>query len=289
MNAENVTNVVGIFGYPVKHTLSPAMHEAAFRALRLNFVYLPFEVAPEGLKAAVNAVRSLNMRGVNLTIPHKEKALRHVDALDRSARKTGSINVIVNRKGRLTGYNTDGAGFLADIREQGISPGKKTVLILGAGGAALAVATALSGAGDQKIFVAARNRKRASALVRDIARTKFVPLEAAGETAAAADMVVNATPVGMNPADPPLLLAETLRKDVFVYDIVYTCRTALLREAEKAGAPNSGGLGMLLYQGAAAFELWTEEKAPVAAMRQALVKALESRQKKTNSFHGNRR
>jgi shikimate dehydrogenase len=276
MNIYGTTVLTGIFGWPVQHSLSPAMHNAAFKALEMNYVYLPFAIPPASLPLAVRSMRVLGARGVNITIPHKEKVARFLDRVDSMAEKIGSINTIVNDNGILTGYNTDGTGFLEDLKACGVSPKGRSVLLLGAGGAARAIAFALSSAGAGTIRIAARNAKRGGALAAQIPGAQCIPFDQAGHFSQGTDIVVNATPLGMQPGDPSPLAAETIGKRSFVYDIVYNRRTALAAAAAKADAAYSAGLGMLLFQGAQAFKLWTGRKAPVDIMRKALIKALRS-------------
>ena len=273
MKISGSTSVVGIFGYPVKHSLSPYMQNAAFGALKLDFAYLPFEVKPGQLREAVNAVRALGLRGVNVTIPHKESVIRFLDALDPLARRIGSVNTIVNSNGSLKGYNTDAIGFIKDLKNKGFNPSNKTVMLVGAGGAGRAVASALDWAGAKNILITDMQESRARALAAGIKHAEFVGFSNWKSKTGAAALLVNATPAGMRPGKP-LAAAGELTKNIFVYDLVYNRRTELLKEAGKAGAKCANGLGMLLNQGAAAFELWTGRKAPVDLMRRTLLKNL---------------
>ncbi|MHB9156053.1 MAG: shikimate dehydrogenase [Endomicrobiales bacterium] len=267
--------LVGIFGFPVRHSLSPAMHNAAFSALGMDFTYVPFEVPPEKLRPAVEALRTLHFAGVNTTIPHKEKVMRFLDAVDPEAARIGSVNTLVNRNGKLWGYNTDGKGFLADLREHGFSPRGKTALMVGAGGAARAMAWALSRAGIKKLYICDQDGRRARALAGKTARAQAVPAATWKHAVPGIDILINATPVGMRPGDPPLARAPELKRGIFVYDVVYNRSTELLAEARKAGAIPCSGFGMLLHQGALAFQLWTGKKAPLEVMRKALLKAMK--------------
>ncbi|MFH1368699.1 MAG: shikimate dehydrogenase [Elusimicrobiota bacterium] len=276
MKIDSSLKITGLFGWPVRHTLSPAMHNAGFRALKLGFVYLPFEVNPDKLEAAADAVRILGLRGVNITIPHKENIARFIDRIDPLAKRIGSVNTVVNNNGTLTGYNTDGAGFLKDLAGHGFKPKGRTAVLFGAGGAGKAVAAVLSWAKAKKIFITDIDRRRAETLAKRFSNAEFVPIGGWKEKLKSADLLVNATPAGMRKGKPPATSKE-LGKKIFVYDVVYNRKTELLVEAGKAGAKHCGGLGMLLNQGAIAFELWTGKSAPVHVMRKALLKALSNK------------
>lgn len=276
MDFNSITKTCGLFGYPVAHTLSPAMQNAAFAALRMDYVYLPFEVKPENIEAAVSAVRALGLAGVNVTIPHKVAVIPFLDRVDPLAKKIGSVNTIVNRSGKLEGFNTDGPGFTGDLVVHGFSPNRKTVILAGAGGAANAVAAVLSEARAGKIYITDLDDRLAGRLAARIPRAEHLPSRAWKKAIPAADLLVNATPVGMKPG-APLVRAAELRKGMVVYDLVYNRATELLAEARKAGCLAIDGSGMLVEQGALAFELWTGRKAPVDVMRRALRSALKKR------------
>jgi len=283
------TRVCGIFGYPVEHSFSPAMHNAAFSALDMDFVYVPFPVEPASLPVAVEAVKSLGMAGVNVTIPHKQAVLPLLDEITGEARLAGAVNTIINNSGRLVGDNTDGKGFLRALKEKaGFTPAGKTALVLGAGGAARAVVVQLALAGAEKIFLSNRSKKRADALAGLLAAKANLDVEVLpwpdgkektglAEAMQSADLVVQATPVGMYPNDGstiPLPYAM-FRPGQVACDLVYNpVETLFLKGARQAGATAVDGLGMLLYQGALAFELWTGSAAPLEVMRKALLEAV---------------
>ena len=282
------TKVCGIFGYPLEHTFSPAMHNAAFAAAGLDFIYIPFPVEPGRLTEAVAAVRALGLAGVNVTIPYKETVLPLVEELSEEARLIGAVNTIVNRSGRLYGDNTDGRGFLRSLSEKaGFKPSGKTVLMMGAGGAARAVAVQLALAGARKILLVNRSRMRAeemAAYIKERTGTHTEVLawpepgdELPGAVLQAADLVVQATSLGMHPA-PGLTVPlpfDLFRPGQAACDLVYNpVQTKFLRKAGQAGAATVDGMGMLLYQGALTFELWTGTAAPLAAMQSALEKAV---------------
>lgn len=281
MKERSLPTLVGIFGHPVAHSRSPAMHNAAFRALKLDYQYLPFAITPAGLAAAVQAIRALGMAGVNLTIPHKERVLPYLDELSAEARRIGAVNTIVNHRGRLIGHNTDGRGFLLALRAAwNMSMRGRGVCLLGAGGAARAVAMALVGAGVERLYIANRHVKRAEQLARAVrrrvthapARVRAIPLSDAALQRAAADCecLVNATAVGLRPRDPRLVSPAVVRCFPFVCDLIYQpVVTPLLRDAGAAGCRTINGLGMLVHQGALSFQLWTGRKAPIAVMERA--------------------
>ena len=281
MKKQVLPSLVGIFGYPVTQSRSPAMHNAAFRALKLDYHYLPFAVKPAGLADAVQAIRALGMAGANLTIPHKERVLPYLDGLSAEARRIGAVNTVVNRRGRLIGHNTDGRGFLLALRAAwGISMRGRGVCLLGAGGAARAVAVALVRAGVTRLIIANRDVGRARRLARAVrgrgarasARARAIPLSdgALQRATAECDCLVNATAVGLHPRDPRLIGPEVVARFPYVCDLIYQpAVTPLLRDAKVAGCRTMNGLGMLVHQGALSFQLWTGRKAPIAVMMRA--------------------
>lgn len=276
------TTLCGLFGYPVAHSFSPKMHNAAFQDLNLNWVYLPFNVPPEHLKQAVAAVRALNLAGVNVTVPHKQAVLPYLDELTPAADAIGAVNVIINEKGKLIGDNTDGAGFTKALREEtGFTPKGKCAVILGAGGAARAVAVQLAFEGIKEIAVVNRSLSRAENLAKTLLQRHNVKVSVLTfeqetillEVLRGADLVVQATKVGMHPhVEQCLPIPDAaLHKNQVVCDLIYNpVATKFLQLAKSAGAVTVNGLGMLLYQGVLAFELWTKTKAPVDVMREAL-------------------
>jgi shikimate dehydrogenase len=272
------TALAGVLGYPVRHSLSPAMHNAAFHALGLNWVYLAFEVAPDRLAQAIAGMRGLGIRGLNLTIPHKEAVVPLLDGLTDAAQHIGAVNTLFWEGERLIGDNTDAAGFLRALYEVGVPPLGQTVLVLGAGGAARAVVYALRTQGCA-VWIANRSRERAEALAAAFGCAGIVSLErdALTQVAAHVDGVVNCTSLGMEPhtdMTPPLPV-EALPADAWVCDLVYRpLQTRLLQAAAARGLTTIDGLGMLVHQGALAFERWTGSPAPVNVMRMAALCAL---------------
>lgn len=278
------TRVVGIFGDPIAHTRSPAIHNAAFRACALPYIYVPFLVRPADLPKAVQSIRALHLTGVNVTVPHKERIIPYLDTLSVEAELCGAVNTVVNRQGTLVGENTDGRGFLASLQERGLSLRRCEIVLIGAGGAARAVLVSLIRAGSARIIIANRTLANAEALVRtyrSLGRTQLesVPLDRLQDPTLlrSATLVVNCTSVGLHNEDfPPLAYAATPRACLF-YDLLYQpTLTAFLRQARAARRPVIDGRRMLLHQGALAFSLWTRTPAPLTAMARALNHALRS-------------
>lgn len=292
------TRVAGVVGWPVEHSVSPAMHNAAYAALGLDWCYLPFAVPPERLREAIAGVRALGLVGVNVTVPHKQALLPLMDELTPAAMAIGAANTVMVREGRLVGHNTDASGFLRALREVGCEPEGIPAVVLGAGGAARAVVYALLEVGAQ-VTVLNRTLERAEALARDLGRdaggrVRAAPLDLATLRALApqARLVVNATTVGMwragcgaedgagttpsaVPSASPWPDALPFPSGALAYDLIYNPReTAFMRQARAAGVPAANGLGMLVHQGAEAFTLWTGVAAPVEVMARACVRAL---------------
>lgn len=279
------TQLLGIIGWPVEHSLSPTMHNAAFAALGLNWVYLPLSVPPGRVEAALRGLLALGFRGANVTVPHKEAVMPHLGCITEVAQAIGAVNtLVVGEDGRLTGDNTDGAGFLAALREAGFEPQGCRALVLGAGGAARAVVYALATAGAQ-VTVLNRTSSRAEALIQHLApavppsslSSQLLHREILAEEATHADLLVNATPVGMWPhgEGSPWPDDLPLPSHLTVFDLVYNpLETQLLRQARRVGARTIGGLGMLVHQGALAFELWTGRLPPLEVMRAACERVL---------------
>lgn len=278
------TQVAGVIGWPIEHSLSPAMHNAAFAALGLDWCYVPFGVPPERLVEAVRGLRALGVRGVNATVPHKEALLPLVDELTPEAEAIGAVNTLLFRAGGILGHNTDAAGFLRALHEAGFDPAGCKALVLGAGGAARGVVYALVSVGARVILLN-RTEERAEALAAALrSRLPQADLTTGPLTPGAIehhldglDLVVNATTLGMWPhveASPwPARLPFPRR--AFCYDLVYTPReTHFMHQARSVGAQAASGLGMLVHQGAEAFALWTGVQPPVEVMRAACEEAL---------------
>ncbi len=271
-----------IIGHPVKHSLSPLMHEASFRALGIEAEYRCIDVPPDTLGDRLAACRAEGFNGLNVTVPLKELALPLMDHLDASARLYGAVNTIRLDARGMTGFNTDAEGFLTDLKlGYRLSPLSRTVLILGCGGAGRALATACVREGASDVLLADLDASRVNRLAEEIARllpdavarVRPLPADPAAwrEPSLSADLVVHCTPLGLHEDDPPALPPDAFRPGQFLYDIVYTSRvTPTMRAAQAAGADTANGTGMLVRQGAAAFTVWTGLTADVAAMHAAL-------------------
>ncbi len=280
------TAVYGIFGHPVEHTFSPGMHNAAFRKTGLNACYVPFSVSPERLDRAVQSIIPLGLRGLNITVPHKEKVIPFLDTLTDDAAMIGAVNTIEVRDGRLIGHNTDGRGFLRSLaKDAQFRPRGKAFAIVGAGGAARAVGCSLALAGAREVLFYDVDMRKAQKLARELSKhigPKIWAISAAefARKAPRADCLINATPIGLRPDDPLSFGRELITKSHLVCDLVYNPRnTKLLQAARSRGAKTLGGIGMLLYQGVIAFEIWTGKAAPVAVMRRALAEQMRQRRK----------
>ena len=284
-----ITSPLGIIGYPIGHSISPRFQQAGLDHLAVDHQYLPYEAPPDLVADFVASLRSDSVRGINVTVPHKEAVIPFLDEIDEWAAEAGAVNTIVNRGGRLVGYNTDGYGFLRALRESaGLDPAGKRALILGAGGSARGVVQALLRAGVAELVIANRTLGRAKALA-DLAANREVPALAMELTDLGTDdvppetaLIVNCTSLGMHhgpdeTASP--MAASQIPPSALVYDLVYNpMLTPLLREAHSVGAPTLGGISMLVYQGAASFELWLERPAPVSVMMEAAMAAMRERE-----------
>lgn len=271
--------LVGVFGHPVAENPTVVMQEAGFRALGLNWRYLNLEVLPEDLAAAVQGMRAMNFQGINCTIPHKVAVLQYLDEVVPDARLMGAVNTVRREGNRLIGENTDGKGFMRSLREDvGVDARGKRVVVLGAGGAARAMTVELAMAGAESITIVNRSRERAMPLVTLLAentpvRVDFVEWTGPYAVPAGTDILANATSIGLYPNvdDRPDLDYATITSGMIVCDVIPNPpRTPFLREAEARGAQTLDGLGMLVYQGAIAFKMWTGHDAPVQEMRAAL-------------------
>ena len=279
MPIDSKTQVYGIFGQPVHHSLSPLIHNSQFKRLEMNAVYLAFEVAPDLLGLAFESVRTLGIRGVNVTIPHKEAALNFIDEVPEDVdRCVGAINTVVNRDGKLYGYNTDVNGFLIALKEElSFNPAGKTALMVGAGGAARGAVTALARAGAERVLVSNRTFERAKGLTDYVAG--FFPetdLEVVENVTSLGrekiDLVVNATSLGMQKHDELPIDLKLLAKPACVMELVYgPVLTPFLESAKRLGWTFANGTGMLASQGALSFELWTGQKEGV---REGMLKVL---------------
>lgn len=277
------TNLVGVMGWPVSHSVSPAMHNAAFAALGLDWGYVPLPISTEPaarIGEAVRGLRALGLRGANVTVPHKQAVIPYLDWLTPAAQAIGAVNTIrVEADGKLSGDNTDARGFVADLRDHGVALAGKRALVLGAGGSARAIVYGLAEAGCLSITVLNRTVDKAQELAQEI-RDVFPFCRLSGHAmpdeiailTQEAHLIVNCTSLGMTPNVEGLPWAEgvAFRPDQVVYDLVYNPpQTRLLAKAAADGAQAIGGLGMLIWQGAIAFERWTGQLPPVDVMRAA--------------------
>ena len=278
------TKICGLIGDPVEHSMSPVMHNAAFKQKGLNYLYLCFTIKSKWLHRAIDGMRALNIRGINVTIPHKVAIMPYLDQLDPLAEKIGAVNTIVNDNGTLKGYNTDAAGFYKALLNKSVAPQGKRVVILGAGGAARAISFILAEKGSSLVILnrpeefnwAVELASRISHAFKTEVRALKLNEENLKIALSQADILVNATSVGMSPnIDESIVPKRLLKPDLVVFDIVYNpIKTRLLKETESIGAQTIYGLDMLVWQGALAFEMWTGVKAPLELMKEAAVRAL---------------
>lgn len=274
------TNIVGLIGNPVEHSLSPSMHNAAFKKLGLNYVYVPFNVFESDLEMAIYGANSLNIKGLNVTIPHKIKVINYLDKLDPIAKLIGAVNTIDFKE--LKGYNTDGIGAIKAIEEI-TSIKNKNIVVAGAGGASRSISFYLASKKPNSLNILNRDKFKAQSLANDILSSKFISninygsIDEIGEYLKDADILIDTTSIGMSPnnKDKPIANANQLNEDLIVNDIVYNpIETSLLKEAKIANSKVISGLKMLLYQGAESFKIWTGYDAPIKVMEDALLKGL---------------
>jgi shikimate dehydrogenase len=277
---------LGVFGDPVAHSLSPQMQNAALKHCKIDMQYVRFQISPEELREALNLIRDLKFVGVNLTVPHKIAALKLVDDLEESAKSIGAVNAVKNN-GKLHGLNTDGKGFARAIREEFVVDLRDLrVMILGAGGAARAIAMQCAKENCERLVIANRTLEKGKKLADEL-RDFFAGPRVLGPVARLqaiawdeaafrfqignVDLIVNATPLGLNRSDPSPIPARLLAPHLMVYDTIYSeRRTPFVSAAVEAGARGANGLSMLLHQGALAFEIWFGREAPLDVMRNAL-------------------
>ena len=278
LRSTRFAHCAGVLGWPLDHTLSPVMHNTAFRSLGLDWRYFAWPVPPDALRDAVRGLRALGAAGANVTMPHKENVIEFLDRLEGDARSTSAVNTIQNLAGDLIGHNTDVGGFRDLLVEDiGLSASGARAVVLGAGGAARAVVKALTDEGADVAVVA--RRVEVAEKLRDVADLEVVSWADAVEASQKADLIVNATPLGMDGeagavgVDP--LEGSTFRREQTVIDLVYSPPTTpLVARARAAGADAWGGLGMLVHQAAAAFRIWTGQEPPLEAMSAAAVAAI---------------
>lgn len=276
MKIKGSTNIVGLIGHPVEHSFSPPMHNEAFKELGMDYAYVAFDVNPQDLQLAIEGAKSLNIKGFNVTIPHKIEVMQFLDEIDEVAGLIGAVNTIDFKN--LKGYNTDGIGAVRAIEEV-TSIKNKNVVVAGAGGASRAISFYLAKYGAESLTILNRNPQKAQSLAEDVSGSGLIDDAGADSISqiashlADADILVDTTPVGMHPniSDKPIAFADDMHEDLVVFDAVYNPNeTVLLKEAVRAGAKPVYGIKMLLYQGAESFRIWTGRDAPVETMEKAL-------------------
>jgi shikimate dehydrogenase len=276
------TAVVGIMGDPVEHSLSPPMHNAAFQQLKMDYVYVPFHVKRGNLGPAIDGARSMGIKGLNITIPHKREVINYLDEIGQAAQLIGAVNTLKFNKNTLTGFNTDGVGAVKAIEEVTPVKGKK-IIIMGAGGAARAISFQLLISGAGEVLIANRTRENACKLTAEFGKNFAASVGCLGlddrlvGELKDTDVLINTTPVGMHPHEDqkPIVTSDMMHRDLVVNDIVYNpLKTALLKEAQKAGAKTISGTKMLIYQGLESFRIWTGITPPVEIFERALMNGL---------------
>lgn len=275
------TRLAALFATPIRHSVSPMIQNTAFQELGLDIVYLAFEVGTDGLKEAISSIRRLDMLGANLSMPNKILAVDYMDELSEAAQLIGAVNTITNDNGKLTGHNTDGTGFMRSLQDLEVSIIGKKMTVIGAGGAATAIIVQAALDGVKEIAVYNRkdefyeNIKAKLAYISEHTACTITLHDLANEVELTLDvsestLLLNATGVGMKPLEQqtPIQDFSIIRPDLAVYDVIYTPReTEFLKQARLRGAKTANGLGMLLYQGAAAFELWTGQEMLIAVVK----------------------
>lgn len=273
------TKILGVIGHPIEHSMSPIMHNTAINDLKLDYVYLAFDIEPQNLSKAIDGFRALNIKGISVTTPHKEAIMEYLDEIDPIAKNIGAVNTIKNENGYLKARNTDGAGGKQSLIENGFELSDKKVLFIGAGGAARALSYFIAEDVAQIIFLNIR-KERSKLLAKELnERTGVKTLADAisnynlKKFCATSDILINTSPIGMYPKiEETPVPKEFLNKNLFVFDIIYNpLKTKLLKNAEDIGCKTLGGLDMLVNQGFLAFEWWTE-KAPKKELMTNIVK-----------------
>ncbi len=277
---------LGVIGDPIHHSLSPLMHNRALEKQELEYIYLPFRVVVKDLAEGIKGLKALQFVGVNVTIPHKVAIISHLDEISKEADLIGAVNTIHLKDGNLIGYNTDGIGFLRSLKEEGgVEPGGAKILILGAGGASRAVVIQLGLAGAEEIVIANRTFIKGEMLAKEcnqkikntIYRAISFEPQVLKQEVESAEIIINATPIGMASVDEKELPFEVdwFKPSHLVADLVYRpLETPFLKIAKKAGARTLSGVGMLVYQGAEAYKIWTGKEPPIEVMREAVLSVL---------------
>ncbi|MEW6681150.1 MAG: shikimate dehydrogenase [bacterium] len=273
MQITGKTKVVGLMGWPVKHTFSPIMHNACFSQLNMDWVYLSFNVEPERLKDAIYGLSALGIVGVNVTIPHKIEAMSHLTEIDEKAKMIGAVNTILFKENERLGFNTDGEGFIASIKDFSLKG--KNALLIGCGGAGRAIAVSLAYEGIARLCISDVSKERENGLYRLLKDNFNCFVKSFDGKIEPYDLIINASPLGMKENEPIPIERSLIQKGQIVYDIIYNPpKTRLLIEAEKRGAKIINGIEMLIHQGARAFEIWTGVYPPLEVMRRAVLEKL---------------
>ena len=281
MKIRGSTNIVGLIGHPVEHSFSPPMHNAAFKALGMDYAYVAFDVNPLNLKSAIEGAKLLNIKGFNVTIPHKIDVIQYLDEIDDVAGLIGAVNTIDFKE--MKGYNTDGIGAIRAIEEV-TSIKNKNVVVAGAGGASRAISFYIAKYGADSLTILNRNAEKARNLANDVLNSNLIDnvksdsISEIGKYLTDGDILIDTTPIGMHPNvnDSPIVKSGDMHEDLVVFDAVYNPNeTVLLKEAIKADAKPVYGIKMLLYQGAESFKIWTGRNAPVDVMEDALRKTID--------------
>lgn len=285
MEFSGKTRVCGVIGDPIEHTLSPLIHNAAFRSLKLDFVFVAFRVRKADLGNAINSVRSLGIHGLNVTMPHKNAVIKYLNEIDSAAKFLGSVNTIHNDNGKLLGFNTDGVGAVKALQENGADLKNRKLLLLGAGGAAKAIAF-YAAKEAKELVILNRSPEKAESFAK-VLRGRFGKKIVGGslspnlmkENLQDSDILINATSVGMSPkTNESLVSRQWLKPNLYVMDIVYSpLETRLAKDAKEIGAKIISGVEMLIYQGAVSFEIWTGRSAPVEVMKKAVLNRLSEK------------
>jgi len=277
------TNILCVIGHPIKHSMSPIMHNIALQDLGLNYVYLAFDITSDKLKKAIDSFKTLDIKGINVTIPHKETIIQYLDEIEPLAEKIGAINSIKNEDGRLVGKNTDTIGAKLALKDTGFKLKSTNVMIIGAGGAAKAISYSL-GEEIDRVLILNRSKSRALKLAEILAENYNLKVEGKELTNAILkkeieniDLLINTTPIGMYPnIDNSPIQKEFIHEDLFVFDIIYNpLETKLIKDAKDVGCKTLGGLDMLVNQGALAFEWWTGKKPNKILMKNKVKEFLE--------------
>jgi len=276
------TNILCVIGHPIAHSMSPVMHNAALNDLSLDYVYLAFDIPPNDLEKAILGFKKSNMKGISVTIPHKEAIIPYLDELDPLSKQIGAVNAVKNEGGVLLGRNTDALGAKQALLDGGFKIEGKKALILGAGGAARAISFALSEKMDE-IFISNRTEERAIKLAKELhdktkikATGKDMSEKTLRSLAYSVDILINTTPIGMYPEiDISPISKDLLNENLFIFDIIYNpLQTRLLKDAKEIGSKTLNGLDMFINQGALAFEWWTGKKPNVKLMKEIIIEQL---------------